>query len=101
MKNTMDTRQQVLSLGVLTDGHGGAAYNQDLSNRYARALVADVVTHYGIASTRSAAIGFGLTPLSPTQRIVTRCSNVAPSWLASRKDGNTCIPGCYVYAASH
>jgi outer membrane protein OmpA-like peptidoglycan-associated protein len=44
-----------------TDSDGGAAYNQGLSDRRARAVVNELVTHYGIARVRLTAAGYGLT----------------------------------------
>jgi outer membrane protein OmpA-like peptidoglycan-associated protein len=49
-----------------TDSDGGAAYNQGLSVRRARAVVADLVKHYGIASGRLTAAGYGMArPVAP------------------------------------
>jgi len=44
-----------------TDSDGGAAYNSGLSQRRAQSVVNDLVTHYGIARSRMAAKGYGLT----------------------------------------
>ncbi len=44
-----------------TDSDGGAAYNLALSQRRAQAVVDDLVARYGIARSRLAAKGFGLT----------------------------------------
>lgn len=44
-----------------TDSDGGAAYNLALSQRRAQAVVDDLVTRYGIARSRLAARGYGLT----------------------------------------
>ena len=49
-----------------TDSDGGAVYNQALSVRRARAVVADLVTRYHIAPARLTSAGFGLTrPVAP------------------------------------
>ena len=49
-----------------TDSDGGAAYNLDLSDRRAHAVVADLVQRYMISTSRLVAAGFGLThPVAP------------------------------------
>jgi outer membrane protein OmpA-like peptidoglycan-associated protein len=44
-----------------TDSDGGAAYNLALSQRRAQSVVNDLVTRYGIARSRLAAKGYGLS----------------------------------------
>jgi outer membrane protein OmpA-like peptidoglycan-associated protein len=59
-----------------TDSIGGASYNQDLSERRAKAVKAALVDHYHIETGRLTTIGYGLTrPVAPNTTLTGRSRN--------------------------
>lgn len=59
-----------------TDSLGAAAYNQDLSQRRAQAVVDELTATYGIASERVSAIGYGETkPIASNETNEGRAAN--------------------------
>jgi OmpA family len=59
-----------------TDSIGGAAYNQDLSNRRAAAVKDTLVAHYKIEPRRLSTAGFGLTkPIETNTTLAGRARN--------------------------
>lgn len=57
-------QQMTFQIAGHTDGKGGDAYNQGLSEKRAQAVVEHLVTFYGADASRLSAVGYGKTRLA-------------------------------------
>jgi len=79
-----------VEVGGHTDERGSAAYNLDLSNRRAAAVVAYLVDH-GIAANRLGARGYGLTrPLDRSHTEAAWAKNRRVEFVIKQRAGKAC-----------